>query len=504
MAGVVLCYSSCRDKHEEWIGDGINFETSVGTKALLNSDEDLNTTGSKIQVYDILNNFTGTINGTEYNNQTAQYFSEELTYNATGWAFQDLSYRWTRTGIHNFFGWLVYDAKSSMYSSDKVNPSYSNYVLTIPSKTITTGSDQFDFLYSGNVVVRDAAAKNYATVPLNMAHLFSAVALTVENRSNEPVTLNSISLPNLPVMNGSATIDYTPDGRTAPEVAYTAPTTGETKFFTNPIPDGGKVLDSKNGTNKKINAFTGEYVASSAPDDYRILWPVGSDILSPTTDNPHAGTGDKWNDSENNPADSLIRLSYQFTVTPEGGGDPITIIRDDIGVKFPSTMAFTPGKKTAINITISDKLVDLDFIVQEWVVHELPLDFSTQSATVTSPWSFIQGTYDTASSTVTDFYIDGAKPIQGTFSITNPVGASIYVEPIGDAGYFDISLDHDTVDPTVEFGQITVTVTPKTSMNPTTAKHLQLSFTLVNGLQEINIDSEVRFIKEGFKIIWSN
>ena len=67
-----------------------------------------------------------------------------------------------------------------------------------------------------------------------------------------------------------------------------------------------------------------------------------------------------------------------------------------------------------------------------------------------------------------------------------------------------MSIDHDTVDPTVDLGQITVTVTPKTSMNPTTAKHLQLSFTLVNGLQEINIDSEVRFISEGYNIIWSN
>ena len=502
MAGVVLSLASCRDKHEEWIGDSISFETSIGTKAFLNSTADLNTTGSKIQVYDILNNFTGTINGNEYNNQTALYFSEELAYNGAEWEFQDLTYRWTRTGIHNFFGWLVYDAKSSMYSSDKVNPSYSNYVLTIPSKTITASSDQFDFLYSRNEVVRDAAAKNYATVPLNMAHLFSAVAITVENKSNDPVRLNSISLPNLPVMNGSATIDFTPDGRTAPVVTYTAPTTGATKFFTNPIPAGGKELDSKNGTNKKVNAFTGEYVASSAPNDFRILWPLGSTILSPTTENSHANSGDKWNDSVNDPADSLIRLSYQFTVTPEGGGDPITIVRDDIGVKFPNTVDFAPGKKTAINITLNDKVVDLTFIVQEWDVHEMPIDFSTQSATVTSPWSFIPGTYD--SNVGKNYYIDGAKPIQGTFSITNPVGANIYVQPIGDASYFDVSIDHDTVDPTVDLGQITVTVTPKTSMNPTTAKHLQLSFTLVNGLQEINIDSEVRFISEGYNIIWSN
>ena len=502
MASVVLSLASCRDKHEEWFGDIIGFETSVSTKAFLNSSADLNTAGSKIQVYDILSNFTGTINNVTYNNGTAVYFSEELTYNGSSWEFQDLAYRWTRTGIHNFFGWLVYDAKSSMYSSDKVNPSYSNYVLTIPAKTITTSSDQFDFLYSSNEVVRDATTKDYATVPLNMAHLFSAVAITVENKSNDPVRLNSISMPNLPVMNGSATINYTPDGRTAPVVTYSGPTAGATPFFTNPIPAGGTALESKYGTNKKINAFTGEYVASSAANDFRILWPLGSNVLSPTTDNTHAGSGDKWNDSINDPADSLIRLSYQFTVTPEGGVDPITIIRDDVGVKIPNTMNFAPGKKTAINITLNDKVVDLTFIVQEWDVHELPIDFSTQSATVTSPWSFVQGTYD--SNVGKTYYIDGAKPIQGTFSITNPVGANIFVEPQGDASYFDVTLDHDTVDPTVDFGQITVTVTPKTSMNPTSPKQLQLGFTLVNGLQEINIDTEVRFKSEGYNIVWSN
>ena len=342
-----------------------------GTKAIINSSSDLNQTGSKVQVYDILNSFTGQINGTTYNNQDAVYFSEQLVYGSGVWNFQDLTYRWTRTGTHNFFGWLAYDANSLLTPTSILAPSFSNNVLSIQNKTLTTSSDQLDFLYSRNIVVRNAADKDYSPVTLNLAHLFSAIAVNVENQSNEPVTLKSVSIPNLPVMNGGVTIDYTPDGRTAPVVTYTTPVAGATQFFSNPVPAGGTVLAAKGQENNKIDAFTGGYVTSSTPYNYKLLWPLGADVLSPTTANPYAGqTGHRYETSENNPADSLIRLSYAYTVRPEIG-EPYTIERNDIGVKIPSDIPFTPGKKTYINLTLNDKVVDLTFVVQDWVVKEM-------------------------------------------------------------------------------------------------------------------------------------
>lgn len=503
-AGLVLAaFTSCRREGDPagTAMDEIRVDANIGTKALLNTSADLNTTGSQVKVYDVLSNFTGDINDTHYDGEDAVYFAENLTYGDGAWNFPDLTYRWTRTGTHNFFGWLHYDAKSNMYSSDKVNPSYSDGILTIPAKTITTASDQFDFVYSRNVEVRNMADKNYGTVPLSMAHLFSALALTVENRSNEPVTLKSISIPNLPVMNGGATINFTSDGRTASVVNYTGPSTGATHFFENPIPAAGMVLSSRNDTNNnKINAFTGARVLPSDSYDYRLLWPLGSDVLSPTTANPYAGITDhRYETSLNNPADSLIRISYSYTVTPEVGA-PYVIERNDIGVKIPSDVTFDPGKKTYINITLNDKVVDLTFVVQEWVVHEMPLEFSSGSVTVTSSFVFVPETY--AEKIGDNYYIDISQPIVGKFSITNPVGARIQVAPEGDAQYFNVQLSSDIVDPKTEMGEIRVAVSPNTSHGtPTSAKRLTLSFYVVNGTQEININSEVRY--EG-TIVWSN
>ena len=501
--GILVLAVSCRrtPSGEVVEGDAIVLDASLDTKAILNSTADLNTTGSKVNAVDMLTNFTGEINGSSYTDATVPYFNEDVTYGEGAWNFAGVPYPWTRTGIHHFFGWLSYDAKSNMYASDKLAPSFSSNVLSIPAKTLTIASDQFDFLYSRNVEVRNAEAKNRTAVPLQMAHLFSAFALTVENRSNEPVTILSISMPNLPVMNGSATINYAPDGRTAPVVTYSGPSTGATHFFENPIPAGGITLSSKsNLNNNKINAFTGARFLPSDAYDYRLLWPVGSDVLSPTTANPYQGiSGHDYESSLNNPADSLIRISYKFTVTPDVGA-PYEITRENIGIKIPADVSFDPGKKTYINVSLNDKIVDLTFIVQEWDVREYPLEFSSGSVTVTSAFEFVPGTY--AEKIGTDYYIDISQPIVGRFSITNPVGARIQVAPEGDAQYFNVSVNHDIVDPKTDVGEILVSVSPNTAYGtPTTAKKLKLSFYVVNGTQEININSEVRY--EG-TIVWSN
>lgn len=502
LLGALVC--SCRRErvNPDLVDRYISVETDIPTKGGFITPSSLKTTGTRVKVYDNLTGFTGTYNSDNYTNASVMYIDDVVEYGTSSWEFSNGNlWQWTRTGTHNFFGWLEYDASApAMSASAQVNPSFSSNVLSIPAKTLTTSSDQFDFLYSKNMVVRPAAERDYSAVTLNLAHLFSAIAIDVVNNSNEPITLKSISLPNLPVMNGSATIDYTPDGRTAPVVTYNAPTVGATLFFSNPIPSGGKVLAKKGQPNNMINAYTGEYITTATPHDYKLLWPLGSDILSPTRPNPYSGvSGNRYETSLNNPADSLIRLSYSFTVHPDIG-EPYTLERNDIGVKIPDDLPFEPGKKTYILLTLNDKVVDLTFVVQDWVVHEMPLDFSSGSVTVTSSFTFDDGTY--AEKVGTDYYIDIAQPLTGRFKITNPVGARIYVAPVGDAQYFNISINHDIVDPKVDMGEIVVSITPNTTYGtPTSAKRLSLSFYVVNGTQEISINSEVRC--EG-TIIWSN
>ena len=84
--------------------DAITFAPTISnTKALLDA-ADLNSAGTKIQVYDNLTGFSGKIGNTTIDpSQTIEYFSNEITYdagNTTYWPYCNpaTSYPWTRNG----------------------------------------------------------------------------------------------------------------------------------------------------------------------------------------------------------------------------------------------------------------------------------------------------------------------------------------------------------------------------------------------------------------------
>ena len=139
----------------------------AATKVLMDND-DLHYNGNKIQVYDILTGFDGQITGFT---DGGAYINEVITYDNTKsqtiWQYPTgRLYPWTATGTHKFFGWLTYDAKSSLNLTNLVTPTLNttNLTLTVPEIAFTTATDQFDFMYS-DMVERDAASSAFRGFP---------------------------------------------------------------------------------------------------------------------------------------------------------------------------------------------------------------------------------------------------------------------------------------------------------------------------------------------------
>ena len=140
-------------------------EDSGYTKALLGRN-DLTQNGTSFQTYDYVSNYTGSISG-HTNGEQFQYFSNSLTYksDATPWTWlfgtvaSPTSYRWTRTGTHHFYGWLLEDKTSTDPDAGNLKSStfFNTYTpgtktLTV-AKTFTAADPQYDFLYSDVVPV---------------------------------------------------------------------------------------------------------------------------------------------------------------------------------------------------------------------------------------------------------------------------------------------------------------------------------------------------------------
>ena len=89
------------------------------------------------------------------------------------------TYYWAESGIYKFYGWLAYDAAGKLTIPNGWN--YQDRKLTIPSTIVDKNYNQFDFIYS-DVHVRNldeltSDRERYATVPLEMKHLFSSISI---------------------------------------------------------------------------------------------------------------------------------------------------------------------------------------------------------------------------------------------------------------------------------------------------------------------------------------
>ncbi|MBE6244118.1 MAG: fimbrillin family protein [Bacteroidales bacterium] len=435
-----------------------------GTKAMLN-DADLKTNGSKIHVYDLLTGFTGeAIEG--WDPATDPYIDEEIIYNdVTVWKYaSDGVYPWTATGTHRFFGYLTYDKKSDLNVTSLTSPTLSGTTLTVPAITFTPSSTQFDFLYS-DMVERNAAQKDYSVVPLNFKHLFTALSVEVESKTDVQVRLNSINFEGLKNKN-SASIAFA-----APSVVTLGTSSADGNFF--PAIATPVILDE--------NDVYDPLAKAEAPSErsYFMLWPQTIDDVAPTnleTDAAKIAQGYTHLSS-----DSLIVVDYDLYVAG-------TWEHHATRMKLPK-MAWEAGKKVHFTIQFSDKLIQLTTKVLPWDYNEYDVDYSEGTVVVPTGLKFDASTCSVSGNVAT--VVSGKNPV-GTFTIMAPVGGTWMVGMTGDTEYFTVSPTSGTIDPhSAEGGRVTITVTPNLSLARPADKQIRFKFTVTAAGREIDAQSEI-------------
>lgn len=435
-----------------------------GTKAMIN-DADLKTNGSKIHVYDLLTGYTGaTFEGWD---PTSPYIDEEIIYDGNVvWKYASNGiYPWTATGTHEFFGYLTYDKKSDLNVTSLVTPTLSGKTLTVPSITFTPSSTQFDFLYS-DLVSRDASRKDYSVVPLTFKHLFTALSVEVESKTDVKVRLNSITFEGLKNKN-SATIAYA-----SPSSEVTLGTSSaDGSFF--PAMASPVELDEDEIYDPLAK------VENPTQRTYFMLWPQTIDDVAPTnveTDAERIAKG-----YTHKSTDSMIVVSYDLLVA--GSWE-----EHSTRMKLPK-MAWEAGKKIHFTIQFSDKLIQLTTKVLPWDYNEYDVDYSEGSVVVPQGLSFDASTCSITGKTVT--VLSGKNPV-GAFRIVAPVGGTWMMGITGDTEYFTITPTSGTIDPHgAASGWVSFTVTPNLSLARPADKKIKLRFTVTANGRDIDAQSEI-------------
>lgn len=471
-----------------------------GTKGFLNTG-DLTVNGTSFQTYDYLSGYNGTISG--HSGEEFKYFSNSLTYVSASdkWVFGNTasptSYRWTRTGTHHFFGWMLADAKggtANLNTADRLgNPSFNENTRTITvSSTITNKSPQYDFLYS-DIVPVDVTQGIPAKVDLPMKHLFGALGVAISNTSKLNVTVNSITLENFP-NNGSATLDYSDMGGLV--LTCNNPVRSNTVFWpSNTLPSPVTIAT---GSGKVYDAFTGSEVTDANPLTYVMSWPMTKAALEPTIDHF---------DSNSNPV--YTSTSPQIAVDCQVGN----LARSTVKFRFPTVNdaddVILPGKKTRLNLQFADKQVTLFFSVLPWQWEEIPMSFEGDAISSTQ-LKFTDGTYEDGGK-VSDSQGKhalirlisnsdaGPYVATGTFKIYTPVNGVLSVHLGGNIDDFTVTLNHGqatdgtsnsiNIDPlTSDGGLVTCVVKAK---NVRSGSRASLHFSVRNNGRDSDADTEI-------------
>lgn len=480
---------------------------SGSTKGFLNSGG-LTVDGTSFQTYDYLSGYNGTISG-HTNGEEFQYFANTLTYDADAasswkWVFGNTAspdtYRWTRTGIHHFFGWLLADGNDASHLS--TSSFFDTY--TVGTKTVTVAknlnidSDQYDFLYSDVVPVDVIEDGIPAKVDMPMKHLFGALGITITNTSNEDVIVNSVRLKNFPG-NGTATLDY--DMENGVSLTHPDPTSAGTYTYwpnkiTNPFTLYG--INDPTNSGKVYDCYTGNELVDDALPVFRLAWPLSFAALEPTQ------TGQ---DEDGNPIYSttspMIEVNYKVGALPA----------QTATFRYPriagATSAIFAGKRTQLSLAIADKQVNLSYEFLPWQYKEFPMAFEDDAISSTQ-LKFTENTY-TSLPKVTDASgthdviqliqnsIEGAYVAKGTFKIYTPINSQLIVSLGGNGEDFVVSLNSGTtatggntsitIDPSRDGGLITLRISPKGT--PKSGSKCYLHFTVLNRGREADADTEI-------------
>lgn len=362
-AAVLTAFTACeRDIQEGVTEQGISIAavgSNVDTRSMLDA-ADIQEAGTKVRVFDYLTGFTGKIGNQNYTDGNVLYFDDAVEYGSGQWSFASGTlWRWTRTGVHNFYGLLVKD-KDGKVVEDLVNVSYSDSrVLTIPAITCSKSTAQFDFSYS-DIVPVDVEATTFdptKDVNLPLHHLFSALGVSIENSGIGTVNIKSVSLDGLKSKK-SASIDFS---GTQTDVSLIVPAGDQPQYLAN-LGTGRQLAPG----GSKIDLVTGNSIAVTASSECFLMWPQTAaevDAMSINVIYTIDGVYVEGSDTELQEFNKNLMLRD----TP--------YFRDGSGNK----LGMDAGKRYWLNLQFKAKSIDLTIKVLPWDYTEYDLDYANSS-----------------------------------------------------------------------------------------------------------------------------
>lgn len=500
-AACLINFSAC-DREEvpvvEEPGELIRVEasgTDPQTRGLLNK-ADLKKAGTKVKVYDYLTGFTGKIDNQSYTNGSVIYIDDSVTLGTDGgsdWKFSSFDWRWTRTGAHHFYGWLEHDSQSGMdipsgwatVSSDKKS-------LSVGPFALKADSPQFDFSYS-DIVTVDVEGDGFdpnGTIVLPLKHLFSSLAMTIENQGEDAVNIVSLELTGLN-NSKSASINYSGTSQT---VTYS--TAGTATQLVSGV--AGKSLT----TGDKLDLYTGGTASNPI-----LMWPqTAAEVKTAVFNLSYSIAGvyktEEGHESELEVFNRQLKLTDTGRFTDGGGND----------------LGLDAGKKYAINILFKGKTIDLKLIVMPWDYQTFDLDYSSSSIAAktsalnegvmwlsywglkptTNDMGWISGDRDTRT-----VVMASGTDVRGVFYIESPHSGrwQLSMYPAEAAQYFTIepSSGEITQELIAAGGAVNFTVHPKGVVPSQQIVHFNLAFRF-NGESQWR-DGNSEFNRKDWKIV---
>ena len=492
ICGCILALSSCQEKQLDPVpGDGtllseIGLTASApATKGLI---DDIDNAKTRIKVFDFLSG------STETGTAEVKYIDDVIKWKDADtdpwdYAAENTHYHWTKTGTHKFFGWLTTAPDGTAFDTA---PTWTENTktLSIRALTMTPASTQFDFVYS-NIITRtmnNSAADDHSLVKLEFSHLFSALAMNLENIGEDEITVQSVSIAGVNNTK-SATIGF---GNDTPALNY-ADMAGS-NFLTTTIQNPALAQ------NNKIDLYTG---ATWTQDNPILMWPqTASEIAAAevTLSYTIAGYEDPDNPGELMVITKTVRLN-------ESG------LFGDKGMEA--------GKKYIITLRFKGKTIDLNLVVMPWDYQEFDLEYSSSTISANaasgvpnegvlwlytwtydeehSVWSWSAGDRNTRSVTMESgnnvrgiFYI--GAPHSGRWQITTyPAEAAQYFSVEPSSGVIDEELikDHQ--------GLVEFYVKPKGAVPTQQILHFNIAFQF-NGETQWR-DGNTEFNRKDWKIV---
>lgn len=465
------------EQREEISTDPIVFSMnseSLGTKAYVTRDN-LSAEGNRFRVFDYYVGSEGVpvsyFNKKDVDGkilEEGEWLTAGISGNKTVWDFYNgTEYKWTVSGTHNFFGWLIKDAidpnaaleAPAGLTYDTTDPTQRK--INYPTTTFTNESPLFDFMYS-NVIARKMTGEgdNHKPVELKMDHLFSALEFGAENKIDKPVTLKRLAVYGLKNTN-SATITFaTPEleGGSKNLTADASCVYGEGTKSATPI----VIYDcgTTNGiTLNPKSAGDGTYVLSLIGNSM-LMWPHWSnDTVEDLKPLHEFGNDPETNKAFWNESDPLIVATYVLdgeTITR-----PVAFpLKSDGSGKYISLNA---GERHHIVVSFVDKLLQVNLNVLPWDYEEHVINYSDgtiEASTIFHTdnkdykifYDYDRLTKDADGNLIIDntkgqssvddtnkkVSVKDGKPVKVRFRLNTPQGAKWFVSLKGDINAFRV------------------------------------------------------------------